>query len=872
MTRKRKPTRKGCRGGAVGASRCRSGPRGGGQVLVVVLLAMTLLVALIFYVYNIGDQVNRRLALQNAADATAVSGGGWMARSMNVVAANNVAQTRLMALALVLDSLPLAAEMTIAEETSKDSLPDCLRKQIARGLPNTYLERDDFFGRGLREIYRQMNPDPGPDDATHLDFLETIDESLDQKNERSIEDTEKSFDVAEATEWTPGGSGGAEPEGTIWQAIVALDEFSQAETESAGEIAQRNAIRFGKANGIEGAFLTPILPVMPAYRGTFMDFEPIFTDRLRITETGASLQRSRLVSRLRASDDVLKDIEGIRVHGGAIPDWAWHYRLGPFAQCYYWRDYFHQSEGQWWEDDYSRWRIGYGTYGPLENAIRTILHRFGLMGSHGGLAFTSRMPFHLRRIATLKLAYAFGLAYPQEIQYANPWITDFDKAEEFVKEGVDRDNSDGAGMTTTGEWKTSPNTNGHDGTSVESKMPNATATFTQDLPAAGGYKVEVWWSGARDRDQDEKAQFTIKHRNGVDTVEKNQTNDYGKWVSLGTYDYLKGPAAVVLTRGEGGPTVADAVRFVPVSTPKNRRAAEARDNEQVVLRTRFYHVGVTSSVRWTHADWLNNLQATYKLEPEQQIRFHSWQLRDHDGGKDTTVGDPTRQPLWEWSYEPNGYVAKPGNSHVTKVSDHVWKGTWTNYRVIQYQHFGWPPRPIYDDKGNIIGYNYYTLHHAAWYTWGGIEIRDPVVISDPLHGVAISDRPAPILLDTSTGDYVPEHDEEFRRDRFTYLGAARDRTRGAVWPTRFVHANPLNSMVALAQSEVFNPKSFGLWTQEWRVQLVPLTQWDDWCTRIQQGMGDVDSAMGLVGEDEVDDVLQYMLSLPQSVAEEFRSQ
>ncbi|MCK4277383.1 MAG: hypothetical protein KAX78_12765, partial [Phycisphaerae bacterium] len=56
----------------------------GGQVLVLTLLAMTLLVALIFYVYNVGGQVNRRTELQNAADAVAVSGAGWMARSMNV--------------------------------------------------------------------------------------------------------------------------------------------------------------------------------------------------------------------------------------------------------------------------------------------------------------------------------------------------------------------------------------------------------------------------------------------------------------------------------------------------------------------------------------------------------------------------------------------------------------------------------------------------------------------------------------------------------------------------------------------------------------------------------------------------------------------
>jgi len=68
--------------------------RPGGQVLIVTLLAITLLMGLIFFVYNFGDHVNRRLALQNAADAAAISGAGWTARSMNVIAMNNVAVTR----------------------------------------------------------------------------------------------------------------------------------------------------------------------------------------------------------------------------------------------------------------------------------------------------------------------------------------------------------------------------------------------------------------------------------------------------------------------------------------------------------------------------------------------------------------------------------------------------------------------------------------------------------------------------------------------------------------------------------------------------------------------------------------------------------
>ena len=81
--------------------------RRGGAVLVMALLGMTLLVALILYVYNVGDQVNDRLSMQNAADSAAVSGAGWIARSMNTTAMNNVAASRVLGILPVLDAFPL---------------------------------------------------------------------------------------------------------------------------------------------------------------------------------------------------------------------------------------------------------------------------------------------------------------------------------------------------------------------------------------------------------------------------------------------------------------------------------------------------------------------------------------------------------------------------------------------------------------------------------------------------------------------------------------------------------------------------------------------------------------------------------------------
>ena len=857
-------------------------PRRSGQVLIIALLGMTLLVALIFYVYNTGDQVNRRLALQNTADSVAVSGGGWMARSMNLIAANNVAQTRLMALAWTLDSLPLAAEMTVAEETQRDSLPIALRRQLDRGIPHRKYEVQDFLRKGLEEIYKQMNRDMTPGDSTHLEFIEAVDEYLDQKNERSLDG---SFDVKAATEWYKDGQGSGQPQGSIWQAVVALDEFSQAARESAGLIAARSSARFGRANSLPSrvtAFLVPVLPEMPAYRGRWWDFKPLFLDHLNISETDATYRESRVVERLRDSGDVLKEIEKVHARGGAIPNFAYPYRLGPFARCWHWRHYWHEVDAPWWEGGRG-YRVGYTTYGPLVNAIQTVLGGFGLFGSHGGLAFTSRMPFHLRRIATLKLAYGFGLPGPQEIQYADPWITKYEDAMRFVEEGVPVDNS-GGGFRPVGNWTEAPLKKEHDGSSLQTSTPGSTATFTPDLPAQGGYHVEVYIGETEDKRRlDKSAKYTIVHRDGATTVTKDQNSMKGEWVSLGTYNFLKGAGGQVILRRDSssGATVADAVRLRPVALAKGRRPRGARDKEQVVLRTRYYRVGVTSSVHWDHPEWLDDRRDTYELPPEQHVRFHSSTLHDSIPHRGTNVGDPLRQPLQNWCWEPDGWVPIPRKGrNVEKLMDHVWVTHSVNRRVIHYQPFMWPPRPIVDQAGNIIGYIYYTLYHYSWYVWGGIEIRDPVVISDPLAGTTPEQRPAPILMDVQVGnpnrDYTPDHDEGFRRDRFTFMGVAGQPTEAAVWAARFRHVNPMRlanrkSMAALAQSEVFNNRSFDLWTQEWRVQLVPLTKWDQWIQKLDQGVGNVEALGGLGNPQDVENIRQYMVGLPQQLAEQFRS-
>jgi hypothetical protein len=128
-----------------------------GAVLVVVLIGMTLLVGLVFFVFNLGDQVNRRLDMQNAADAAAASGAGWQARSLNLAAMTNTGQAKMIATALALDAVPLAAELALIELQTSTVVDDGYATGLAKQLhftriPDRRLERGFARPADLRTV------------------------------------------------------------------------------------------------------------------------------------------------------------------------------------------------------------------------------------------------------------------------------------------------------------------------------------------------------------------------------------------------------------------------------------------------------------------------------------------------------------------------------------------------------------------------------------------------------------------------------------------------------------------------------------------------------------------------------------------------
>ena len=290
----------------------RSRRQRGGQILIMAMLAMTLLIALVFYLFNVGDNTNRRLSLQNAADAAAVSGADWMARSMNAIAANNCAQSRMLALVTLFDAAPLAAEMTAKEMTDWER---GLQRQLDRGVPPT---KDDFLRNGLETLrarYEQQR-----------DALQAFSDAL----------NEGDFDMPKSTYWMLAGVRGPPPHGSMWRTAMAMEEFSDVIAESAGVLAQSNAVRFGMGDRADVSLLLPVVPQLPAKIGTFEHFRPTLIGYL-YRGVEYEIIGDELIPGEQYIDHADRRSYQQFGDGGLVPDTEMFHRLGPWAKLYKWR-------------------------------------------------------------------------------------------------------------------------------------------------------------------------------------------------------------------------------------------------------------------------------------------------------------------------------------------------------------------------------------------------------------------------------------------------------------------------------------------------------------------------------------------------------
>ena len=409
--------------------------RRGGQVLIITLIAMTMLVGLIFYVYNLGSIMNRRVTSQQAADATAVSGADWMARSMNVVAMNNCAQSRAIALVPVLDALPLASAISYAETNEWEK---GLEWQLKQNITETARSKQLLLS-SLSALQTRM--------ATERDILNPMDQAMNHSG----------FDMRRTTCWAidAGGGGGQHPEGMLWQAALAMDDMNEATADSAGALAQSNAVMFGKENGVETAMLVPILPPMPARRGDFQNFQYVLQGQEQVNGTTV----------------IARPTSGA---GGAIVDAAFPHRLGPWARLFRWRDYISKATAWEWvppsggpvaqtrgagggsvalggrsagggvgvgggggnngSNRATEFEVtGYNTYGPFSWAMRAVSNYCYTQGQVIGHLVDTYFYQYLNQLAAIKLNYMFSSQAIQSIHESN-YVVDYANAHAIAKD------------------------------------------------------------------------------------------------------------------------------------------------------------------------------------------------------------------------------------------------------------------------------------------------------------------------------------------------------------------------------------------------------------------------------------------------------
>jgi hypothetical protein len=265
------------------------------------------------------------------------------------------------------------------------------------------------------------------------------------------------------------------------------------------------------------------------------------------------------------------------------------------------------------------------------------------------------------------------------------------------------------------------------------------------------------------------------------------------------------------------------------------------DDTVRVTETILYYFDIASSVPETSSDFMK--AGTYKTNGSLALAAH------HRGWEDPA------------EFRPDA----------TLVCDYLWKSN-DEYEITEYPEIG-IQREEYqtgvDADGNpVMAAKFHPVYMVEYCMFGGIDTGGEVEVSNPCNWDSgdEDDLPSPLLIDTEVdeGDYDPENhdvDEGVRREYFAYLAVAKTPAIAPLWGDRFKGANPTKEIHTIAQAKVFNNKSWGLWTQDWQVQLTSVNGFPDWVDRVQQDIDDDTTSETDVNSTDLQDIFDFLKAL-----------
>jgi len=281
-----------------------------GQAIYVVVVFFFLLAGLLFLVLSSGEKLNHKVEMQNAADSAAATGAAWFARGLNVISMCNVAETQLLSLIILCDTLETVTPPAL--ECIEDLCQNIGKSKAGRDIP----------------VHPQL-ADPHASPGSNSMFLVVGNAASEQQVIRKLKAIVDEVDWPYYLRYD---------NGVLWECVKLMDGFMHVMRERTPVAAQREAMDIAEECGADFGFLLPLNPVLPVRDGTWGDFEnPMVYGRMPPPGGGIS-----------EKEKVLGGFAYVMDYRGYYPDYMYggdihRHRgsiMGPWS---YWREPFTAS-------------------------------------------------------------------------------------------------------------------------------------------------------------------------------------------------------------------------------------------------------------------------------------------------------------------------------------------------------------------------------------------------------------------------------------------------------------------------------------------------------------------------------------------------